>query len=229
MTTTTSTNNSSNVPPTQVDEALNQTELGGWIAQNKNLFIGLVVAAVVGVIAFGVTTHLNTKKNNEFANLVYDFEATKLDQYNSGNMTAKELVDSWNTLPSDILGFGTHAAIELSIVEKLVNKGETDLALGLLEKSAPHVKSNYLTYFYNTHLAAIYEDKGETDKAIDLLKKLLSSNSKFLEGKLYVDLGRLHLAKGEKDLAKSNFQYVIDNVKDAEFKRIATLYLSDLQ
>ncbi|MCP4912071.1 MAG: tetratricopeptide repeat protein [Oligoflexia bacterium] len=229
MTTTTSTNNSSNVPSASVDEALNQTELGGWIAQNKNLFIGLVVAAIVGVVAFGVSNHLTSKKNNEFANLVYDFETTKLDQYNSGNLSAKELVDSWNTLPNDILGFGTHAAVELTIVETLIGKGETDLALGLLEKTAPHIKNNYLTYFYNTHLASIYEDKGETDKAIDLLKKLISSNSKFLEGKLYVDLGRLHLAKGENDLAKSNFQYVIDNVKDAEFKRIATLYLSDLQ
>tara|TARA_R110002072_G_scaffold64203_4_gene159579 strand:+ start:18180 stop:18866 length:687 start_codon:yes stop_codon:yes gene_type:complete len=228
MTTTTTSKNPVNVPQSPIDETLNETELGGWIARNKVLSISLVAIALIGVIAYGVTTSVTNSKHNEYANSIYQFEQNQLGEFQNGKLKADELVSQWKTQTQEMVGFGTHASVELSIVEELISKNESKLALELLERSAPSIKNKYFNYFYSTHLASLYEDMGEPQKAIDSLKPLVSSQTKFLEGKLYVDLGRLHLALGQNEEAKASFKYVTDNIKDAEFTRIANLYLSNL-
>jgi hypothetical protein len=50
-----------------------------------------------------------------------------------------------------------------------------------------------------------------------------------MEDKLYLDLGRLYLSAGNKEKAKVNLQYLVDNGKDAEFMKIARLYLEDIE
>ena len=49
------------------------------------------------------------------------------------------------------------------------------------------------------------------------------------EGKTYLDLGRLYLKKGDKQKAKTSFQYVVDKAKDdPEFVKLAKIYLTKL-
>jgi tetratricopeptide (TPR) repeat protein len=88
---------------------------------------------------------------------------------------------------------------------------------------------DYAKYFVLSRKAAIFEDLKEEKLAIETLEKITSLSAKIFEGKTYLDMGRLHLKLGNKDLAKKNFTYVIEKAKnEAEFVKLAQLYLSKI-
>ena len=90
-------------------------------------------------------------------------------------------------------------------------------------------KNEYNNYFILARMAVVYEDLGQVDKAILTIEKMNSAKFKVFEGKNYVDLGRLYLKMGNKDKAKTSFQYVVDKAHDeAEFVKIAKLYLAKI-
>ena len=49
-----------------------------------------------------------------------------------------------------------------------------------------------------------------------------------MESKTQLDLGRLYKAKGDKTKAREYFEKVTANVTQAEFAKLAKLYLSEL-
>ena len=84
---------------------------------------------------------------------------------------------------------------------------------------------SFMSYFVGLKLLPLLEDAKAYDKSIELLTELVASKIDISKGKLYLDLGRVYLKKGNKEKADENFQFVIDNHKDTEFAKLANLYL----
>ena len=79
-------------------------------------------------------------------------------------------------------------------------------------------------------MAALYEDMGKFNESYKVLQDMLKSPVKLLESKVYLDLGRIHLKRGEKEKAKTTFQYVIDNGKSGDdVVKMARLYMSNME
>jgi predicted negative regulator of RcsB-dependent stress response len=225
---TTTSNSTTNATP-EVDRELAQTEFGEWIVQNKAAVISAVLLIFVGIFGYGIFNHLQTKKHNEYASSLYNMVDTKLADFKAKKIDAAALKSAVNTTWEPMGGFAGAAPFIIQVADALAAEGNYQEAYDLVAAGATRISNRETGYFFNIRAAAFAESlDGQTDAAIGHLKDILASGSKYFEGKIYLDLGRLYLKKKDTKLAKDSFQWVVDNGAEEEFKRMASIYLSEL-
>lgn len=230
MTTTTNEAAPTQATTTQsIDGELKETSLGAWIAKNKSLTITIVVLIFVGLIGFGVFNHFQTKKNNENAAKLFNFTQTQLVQFREGKLEAQELVKQYQSIWSPMGSFDGAGSFTIEVIDALREKDKFAEAYTLSVEALNEIGSAQAKYFLGTRAAVLAENLGNNQEALNHLNTLISSSVKYMEDKVYLDLGRLQAKTGDLEKAKSSFQYVIDNGKEEEFKKMAKLYLSDLE
>lgn len=213
---------------TSIDEALGQTEFGGWIAENKTPVLAAVILLVISVFVFGGYRQYAINKNNESTDALYAFVTEQMPLFEKGTLKAedfsKAFVEKWQTLGS--FEGATPFALQVSdaLSAKKAYAPAHDLMMVALEKSS----TPQSRYFVLVRAAVLAEDLGKKEMAVEHLKEILSSGVKFMEGKTYLDLGRLYLESGDKEKAKTSFTWVVEKAKEAEFKKMAQLYLDEL-
>ncbi|EQC48984.1 tetratricopeptide repeat protein [Bacteriovorax sp. BSW11_IV] len=208
------------------DGQLQQTELGSFIARHKGGFLILVIAIVFGIIGYGIYSVRASKAEEVNAGKVFAFSNTTFKDFKEGKVDAAKVSEDFAILMNEVGSFNGAIPTALEVSDALLAKGLKEDALKTLVELGT-VKNVISKYFVNLRLAAIYEDLGQTDKAIISLEELLNG-PKLLEEKVYLDLGRLYLAKGDKDKARRNFEYVEKNMAQEEFKKLAKYYLSTM-
>ena len=102
------------------------------------------------------------------------------------------------------------------------------MAYSVATEAMDKVSNDQAAYFLRMRAAVLAENLNKLDEALKHLNTLISGSIKYMEDKIYLDLGRLQLKTGDTEKAKSSFQHVIDNGKEEEFKKMAKLYLSEL-
>ena len=217
-----------NMVNTALDDQLKQTEIGEWIAENKNLAISLVVVVVLAVIGWGVYQMQLDSSNNEKAGVVFKFTESSLKEFNDKKINAAALIVAHSKLHKDVSGFKGLFATDLLVADQLMANGKNMEAKSVLEKTLKLADDAVQAYLVRTRLAVAYEDLGEYKNAIAVLEEVNNSKVKLMESKTYLDLGRYYLAVGQKDKAKVNFQYVLNNMAQDEFAKLAKLYLSEM-
>ena len=112
--------------------------------------------------------------------------------------------------------------------ELLMAEGSFDEAIAILEQvQFEEFQFSYLgilstnLYFPEIYIARAYELKGETDKAIEKLERLIrfdpaSKDFRLTPPKVYYDLGRLYEKKGQKEKARENYEKFLKLWKDAD-------------
>lgn len=225
----TTTNTATPKQGTSIDEALGQTELGSWISQNKAPVISAIVLLVVCIFGYGVFNHFKTEKENKYGDALHSVVKEKLAPFQEGKVTAEELVKSFNDQWKDMGSFAGAAPFVIQIVDALTAKGNYQEAYALIADADQRIENPQLNYFINIRAAALAEDLGKKKEAIAHLKSVVGSGVKYFIGKVYLDLGRLYLETGDKEKAKASFQYVLDEGKEAEFTKMARLYLDEIQ
>ena len=231
MTTTTKTPSQEQANPIEtqaIDKELKATSFGAWIAENKSLSISVIVLILVGVIGFGVFNHFQTKKNNEFAGVLFEFSQNELTQFREDKLDASTLVAKYNEVSSEMGSFDGAASFSIEVIDSLMDKGNNEQAYKLATKSLEKISNAQSEYFIGMRAAVLAENLGKDQEALGHLNSLISSSVKYMEDKIYLDLGRLQFKTGNSEKAKRSFQYVIDNGKEEEFKKMARLYLSEL-
>lgn len=214
---------------TSIDEALGQTELGGWISQNKAPVLSALALIVLGIFGYGIFNHFQTQKHQDYANRLHILVTEKLGPYREGKLTSDELVKNFETEWKEMGSFEGAAPFIIQVVDALTGKKQYAQAYQIISEADARIKNPQLSYFFNIRAAALAEDLGKKKEAIAHLKKVVGGGVKYFEGKLYLDLGRLYRDSGDKEKAKSSFEYVIEKGKEAEFKKMARLYLEELQ
>jgi len=231
MTTTTNTPSQEQAHPIEtqaIDKELKATSFGAWIAENKSLSISVIVLILVGVIGFGIFNHFQTKKNNEYAGVLFEFSQNELSQFREDKLDASSLVAKYNEVSSEMGSFDGAASFSIEVIDSLMDKGNNEQAYQLATQSLDKISNAQAQYFIGMRAAVLAENLGKDQEALGHLNSLISSSVKYMEDKIYLDLGRLQFKTGDSEKAKSSFQHVIDNGKEEEFKKMARLYLSEL-
>lgn len=214
---------------TPIDQALGQTELGGWIAQNKMAVISAVILLILGVFGFGTYNHFKKEKNDKYASALYKVVEDKVPGFKEGKVTAEDLVKSFNEAWATAGSFEGAGPYVVEVSDALISKKNYQEAYTILSDASKRFSNPTLTFFINTRAAAVAEDLGKTDEAIALLKSVVGGGAKYMEDKVYLDLGRLYLKKGDSEKAKSSLNWVIEKGTEAEFKKMARLYLDEIK
>jgi FimV-like protein len=225
----TTTNTTTPQKGSSIDEALGQTEFGGWISQNKMPVISAVVVLIVGIFAYGIFDHFKTERENKYSSALHQVVKDKLTPFREGKIEASELVKSFNDQWLEMGSFVGAGTFVVQVVDALMAKNKYAEAYALVADADQRISNPQLSYFFNIRAAALAEDLGKKKEAITHLKKIAGSGIKYFESKVYLDLGRLYLETGDKEKARSSFQFVIDEGKEVEFKKVARLYLEELE
>jgi len=212
----------------QVDEVLNETEIGSFIAANKNLVIFIIILALASVVGYGVYSMQTEKSNNKNSSIMFEFSKTEFESLKSKKVTAADYVGKLEALSNKLGSFKGLSSLVIASSDELMAQDKVDEALKVL-MLGEKFKSPFVQYFINLRLVAAYEDLGKADMAISTLESMTKSEVKLMEGKIFLDLGRLYKDKGEKAKAIENFEKVVKGLNQAEFVKLAKLYLSELK
>jgi predicted negative regulator of RcsB-dependent stress response len=216
-------------PNREIDQVLSQTDMGEWIAKNKTIVIVFLVVIIGGIFAWGGYSNLASKRAQEHAATIYAFQEGVYTGLIDKKVQPKEFVEKYLALEAKVSGFEGLAPVLIKAAGHLKDQGATLEVIQILEPGIKSFKTPILVNVISIHLAVAYEDNKEYGKAIEVLENLNSSSLKLMEDKIYLDLGRLYLSSGNKEKAKVNLQYLVDNGSDAEFMKIARLYLEDIE
>jgi len=213
-----------------VDEELNRTEIGQFVARNKVLVISVIVAAFLGVSIWGFTTHTSQKQQQVLSQVIYDFEKNTLKQLEDKKIDGKDYVNKFAELLKVTGSYSGALTLSIQSADIFIERGELNFAKEILEKAQNELNGSnpFVSWFLNNRLAVVYEDSNDLEKAVTYLKKMNSSQVALMESKVYLDLGRIYLKMGKKDDAMINFKYVVDHFSDSNFAKIAKLYLNDM-
>ena len=213
---------------TQFDSELKKTELGNVISDNKGLFAALLVLIFAGAIGFGFYQKSLDKKNEDAAKAFFMFSSDKLEKFNKGEVKASELISSFKSSMSAYSASKSYIGSALVVFDAVSAKESSNQeVITLLEGlSGGNI---YQIYALSMRKAQALENMKKYDEAIAALNLINSEQFKSVEGKVNLDLGRLHMMKGSNDQAKTHFDKVLKANTQAEFKSLATYYLSSLK
>jgi len=213
-----------------LEETLNKTDFGHMINENKKpILIGafIVVALILG---FSIYKSQSESKLNEALSDAYTFRVDVLDAYSADKVKKEIVLEKLISLPTNLVGQASLVPALLKAVDKLAQDGLVKESVAVLENwQSKFNKNEYMFYFVGLKLAAFYENASENTKAITLLEQLLASKKDSAKAKIYLDLGRLYLLTDNKEKAKSNLNFVINNHKDSEYAKIAKLYIGQAE
>lgn len=212
-----------------VEQVLQQTEVGSALMRYKNLLIGLAVAAILGVFVWGGYSHYASKNALEAQTIALNFTQNEVRSFAEGKLDAPALASGLKEVLKKSSSLEL-LPLTLAVSDLLLSRGKSVESLEVLEMANKEFasKNPYTAHFVLTRLAVAYEDSGKDKEAIEVLEKLNNSSLKILEGKNYLDLGRLYLKTGDKDKARKNLEHVVDKFASGDYSRMARIYLSEM-
>lgn len=211
---------------TQFDSELKKTELGNVISDNKGLFAALLVVIFAGAIGFGFYQKSLEKKNEEASKAFYLFSSDKLEKFKKGEVKADEVVSSFKSTMSKYSSSKSYIGSALIVFDAVNAKAGSEEVYSLLDGLTG--QNIYQIYALSMRKAAALENMKKYDEAIAALNLINSDQFKSVEGKVNLDLGRLHMLKGSNEQARTHLDKVLKINTQAEFKSLATYYLSKL-
>lgn len=214
-------------PNTDVEQMLKETELGDFLSRHRTSAIALVILILVGVFGYGIFNSMNEKKIDKVSSTIFEFESTSLKNLKDKKLKPDAFMTQFNLLQKDFGSYAGAISIVLESSIELKKQGANSQALEVL-KTGSKIKGEYSKYIIALHLAAALEDSKDFSGAIVVLEKLTNSKIEASRAKIYLDLGRLNLLSGDKEKAKVNFTYVIENLQDKEMTKLAKIYLSEI-
>ena len=191
----------------------------------------LIVLIIFGLIGHAFLSNYRSKEARKFGAMIHQFEQQELQSYQDKKLKPNEYVEKLLKLAAELKGHRLGISLLINSADILKKDGMNNEALRLLELAQKDFlgESPYADYFILSRLAVMYEDTGKDAQAISVLEKLLGLPVKLLEGKTYLALGRLYQKAGNVAKAQASFQYILDNVNQADFTKMARLYLEDLK
>lgn len=213
------------------DGVLQKTEIGTFIARNMVLVVAVVVLIMLGVVANGFYTTYKESLYQKYSDKVHEFHKENWVPFSTGKLSGGEYLTKWESLAKEVDYYRGLFQISLDSYDEFVKKDQKDLAFKLIktiDEKFAHM-NHFMSFYILSRKAALFEDLGQTDDAIKSLEAIKSLSIKVLEGKTYLDLGRLYLKKGNKDKARVELQHVVDHYPEAEFAKLARIYLTELK
>lgn len=212
-----------------VEETLNKTDLGQVINDNKRPILIFGAVIVLLIIAYSVMVQVSANKTAEELDRAFKVRSELFIPFLEGKEKADvfktKLLKMENTfqanpnLTPEFLG-----SLNKLVEDKALDKPTLDFAVKWIGKM--NKKSN-LYILSALRVSALLEDNARADEAIAILQGMIDNKADFLADKIHFDLGRMLMDKGEKEKAKSHFQFVVDAEEVSEFRTMAKIYLNE--
>ena len=189
--------------------------------KQQYLKIGISVLSVL-VLSFFINQ--NSKSNAKEAEFGLSIGMVYLEKGDIQNamMQFQQIVDEYSSTPS-----GHSASFYIGKIH--FDKSEYDLALSHFERSISRKNNIFLNNAAYSALAEIHANKNQYDEAISFQKKLIDNSSSFLdEAFSMLKLGKFHLLNGDKEIAKSILQNILDENPDNQDIKSEADYLNGL-
>ena len=213
-----------------LDETLNKTDLGHVINENKKPIMIAGVIVVLAVIAISIYKNQSNKQESAMLDQAYAVQSNIIEPFTKGDMNSDEAVKELLNVKSELVGNPNLVPAVLGVTQKLLDENKGAEAAQILEKwLGEYTAGTQMYLFLGTKLAPVYEDLGQQDKAIEIYESLVGANYEVLEAKNYLELGRLHLAKGNAEKAQSFLDHVVKNHENTEYAKYAPLYLQQIK
>lgn len=211
-----------------LEQALNKTDLGHTIYENRNLFFGLLIAVLVG--ATGYLLWQQSQKSSALENSVkvFEFQSGIWSDVKEGKKDASELVKAFEGLDEKVQTAPVMVPVVLEMGKFFYEKGSYTEADAVLSKVSGKVNQPVSSFFVSLQRAVVLEKLGKLDEAIAVLEPLAQSKDSIMPAKTSLELGRLYLAKGEKGKAQTQFDYIVNTFPNDEQAKLAKLYLQQL-
>jgi len=183
---------------------------------------------IFGVIGFGFYTSQKDKAEQAYAAAIYEFEKSSFTSLQEGKLETNQYLDKFNLIKKDVSYFKGLFPLLIKTADFLIEKGNYEAVDTLLKDFKPHIDNATMIFLVNIRHAVVMENAGDIKGAIDLLEGIIKNGQKLMEHKVYFDLGRLYVLTGDKEKAKTNLQFAIDNTVDENLKKMAQVYLSEI-
>lgn len=218
------------VQPTQtLEQSLNKTDLGHTIFENRKLLLGLLIVILLSTVGFVIWKQAAHSSQQEAAIKVFEFQSKVWTEAKASKISTDDLMKSYKELPSDVKNapLMLPLAFEMSKFLYEQNKlAEADEVLAPFESGKSSAISATFVAFQRS---VVLESLGKSDEAIAILEKAAQNKDAVLKSKLFLEIGRLALAKGDMAKAKTNLEYVISDFPNDEYAKLAKLYLSEVK
>ncbi len=211
-----------------LEQTLNKTDLGHVIYENRKLFIGILLAILLGATGYVLWKQARHSSAVEDSKEVFEFQSKVWSEAQTGKMAPADLVAAFGKLDKEIQTAPVMLPVVLEMGKFLYEKGNVEEANTILSSVGEAHKSPVASFFLSMQRVVVLEKLGKVDEAITILEKLAGNKDAIMPAKVSVELGRLQLAKGEKAKAQTQFDYVISTFPNDEQAKLAKLYLSKL-
>lgn len=209
-----------------LEQTLNKTDFGHLVYEYRKVFVGFVVAILVGVAGYVLWKQAKQSTALKRSVEVFEFQSKTWADAKAGKVTPEQLVKTFEGLDQEVLAAPVMLPVALEMSKFLFDKGLLKEAMAVLSK----VKADQplATFFVNTQKAVIAEKAGNVDEAIAALEALASDKDGLMPARVSVELGRLYLGKGDKGRAQTQFDHVLNTYPNDEAAKLAKLYLAQL-
>lgn len=211
-----------------LEQTLNKTDLGHVIYENRKLFFGLIIATLLGSTGFVLWKQSKKSAALENSVKVFEFQTGIWADVKSGKSEVDGLVKSFEGLEVEVQTAPIMVPIALEIGKFLLEKNKYQEAEDILSKVVSRKLGPVLAFFVGMQRLVVLEKLGKIDVAISVLEELAKSKDVLMASKVYLELGRLYMIKGEKAKAQTQFDYILSTYPNDEMAKLAKLYILKL-
>lgn len=213
----------------QIENTLHKTNLGDMINKHKKSILISGGLIIVAVIIFSIYQSQQNKKLQFLLKANYSFTQDSLKSYKDKKLTKDQLVDAFNKLDNAVKEHASILPLVFDMSDTLIGNSENEAAAAVLESVISKYSLNSYSYhFLALKLATIYENQNKLNESIEILERLVSSKLQIYAAKVYFDLGRLYVLKGDNNKAKNNFNHILNTFAKDPLANMSKLYLEEI-
>lgn len=210
-----------------------------WVEKNKNIMMSVFAAFIFIGGGFSLVEYMNDQKNLSAQEELYKVTA-QMRSAQKSLVDVKDMKFTPEAFDKNFPGLvakyemviseheGTSAAVMAGIESASLLSEYKDYAraLSVLKKVSSVDTSSVFFGLYYSMLGRMYLSSGNYKGAIDSFKKVIASDKhKFLHSSLVLKTGVAYEAQGELDMARTQYERVVDDFKDSNSAKQAKSYL----
>jgi predicted negative regulator of RcsB-dependent stress response len=193
----------------------------------KGIFV-VIIAVLVGAIGYALWNQGQASRARDISVKVFEFQSGTWADAKSGKVQSADLLKSFQGLDEEVKTAPIMVPVALEMSKFLAEKGENEEAAALLNELDGKTKNSLTAFFVTLQRTVILEKMGKIDEAIQSIEALSQKKDVLMPSKVFLELGRLYLVKGEKGKAQTQFEYVVSTYPNNEEAKLAKLYLGQL-
>lgn len=209
-----------------LEQTLNKTDFGHVLFEHRKFFFGILIAVLVGVTGFLIWKQTQHSAALDNSVKVFEFQSGIWTDVKSNKTDVSELIKAFDGLDESVRTSPVMLPVVLEMGKFLFEKGLLTEAESVLSKAG--TKHLVGQFFVGMQRAVVLEKLGKTDDAIAVLETLAQAKDVLMPARVYLELGRLYLSKGDKGKAQTQFDYILSNYPNEEQAKLAKLYLAEL-